>query len=109
MICGSLFEGTLGLTPGKAVIKLKVVSASDQNQYIGITRGIVRLIIKSILFQSYILSYLFRVKVSGLFYTMFLLSILVFALDHLWPLWDEKKQALHDKFAGSHVVFTARD
>lgn len=109
MICGSLFEGTLGLTPGKAVMKLKVVSASDHNQCIGITRGIFRLIIKSILFHSYILSYLFGVKVSGLFYTMLLLSIMVFALDHLWPLWDKENQALHDKFASSRVVFTARD
>ena len=25
-------------------------------------------------------------------------------LDVLWPLWDEKKQALHDKVAGTNVV-----
>ncbi len=25
-------------------------------------------------------------------------------LDSLWPLWDDKKQALHDKFAGTNVV-----
>lgn len=25
-------------------------------------------------------------------------------LDYLWPLWDDKKQALHDKVAGTNVV-----
>jgi len=25
-------------------------------------------------------------------------------LDYLWPLWDRKKQALHDKVVGSVVV-----
>jgi uncharacterized RDD family membrane protein YckC len=25
-------------------------------------------------------------------------------LDHLWPLWDQQKQSLHDKAAGTWVV-----
>ncbi len=25
-------------------------------------------------------------------------------LDYLWPLWDDKRQALHDKVAGTNVV-----
>jgi len=25
-------------------------------------------------------------------------------LDVLWPLWDDKKQAIHDKIAGTNVV-----
>jgi uncharacterized RDD family membrane protein YckC len=25
-------------------------------------------------------------------------------LDNLWPLWDRKRQALHDKAAGTNVV-----
>lgn len=29
-------------------------------------------------------------------------------LDGLWPLWDDKRQALHDKFAGTNVVRTRR-
>jgi uncharacterized RDD family membrane protein YckC len=28
-------------------------------------------------------------------------------LDYLWPLWDEKKQALHDKVARTNVVLAA--
>jgi uncharacterized RDD family membrane protein YckC len=27
-------------------------------------------------------------------------------LDYLWPLWDDRKQALHDKVAGTYVVRT---
>jgi uncharacterized RDD family membrane protein YckC len=27
-------------------------------------------------------------------------------LNYLWPLWDDKKQALHDKVAGTNVVRT---
>ena len=27
-------------------------------------------------------------------------------LDHLWPLWDDQKQAIHDKVAGTNVVRT---
>jgi uncharacterized RDD family membrane protein YckC len=29
-------------------------------------------------------------------------------LDGLWPLWDERRQALHDKFARTNVVRTRR-
>ena len=28
-------------------------------------------------------------------------------LDVLWPLWDEQKQTLHDKAAGTFVIKTA--
>jgi uncharacterized RDD family membrane protein YckC len=34
------------------------------------------------------------------------LSIFLVLLDVLWPLWDEKKQTLHDKAAGTFVVKT---
>jgi uncharacterized RDD family membrane protein YckC len=29
-------------------------------------------------------------------------------LDLLWPLWDDKRQALHDKIAGTNVVVQPR-
>ena len=32
------------------------------------------------------------------------LFILPIVLDYLWPLWDKKNQALHDKVVGSVVV-----
>ena len=33
---------------------------------------------------------------------------LVQLLDFLWPLWDDKRQALHDKVAGTNVVLAPR-
>jgi uncharacterized RDD family membrane protein YckC len=33
-----------------------------------------------------------------------ILAFLVVLLDYLWPLWDPRKQALHDKVAGTNVV-----
>ena len=35
---------------------------------------------------------------------VFALFILPILLDYLWPLWDRKNQALHDKVVGSVVV-----
>ena len=35
---------------------------------------------------------------------LFAIFILPVLLDYLWPLWDPKNQALHDKVAGSFVV-----
>jgi uncharacterized RDD family membrane protein YckC len=39
----------------------------------------------------------------------FVLGITVIGgiLDILWPLWDTRNQTLHDKAAGTVVVFTA--
>jgi uncharacterized RDD family membrane protein YckC len=33
-----------------------------------------------------------------------ILSLLYSLLDYLWPLWDSKRQALHDKLARTNVV-----
>ena len=108
VIWGGLFEGTWGMTLGKKFAGLKVVSAKDHHQTIGFMRGIFRETIRFspiIFFCFYILSglanYLFC---TLLFLVLFLLSVPVFVLDHLWPLWDKEKQALHDKMAKSHVV-----
>jgi uncharacterized RDD family membrane protein YckC len=40
---------------------------------------------------------------TGLFLGMRLINI-AFLLDVLWPLWDDKKQAIHDKAAATNVV-----
>ena len=120
VIWGGLLEGMWGLTPGKAIlglktmpvkrlkvtpVKLKVVSADDHNQTIGFARGIAREIIRSTPLLTYFLL-LFLNADLRIFGTLLLLSVLVFVLDHLWPLWDKKRQALHDKIANSHVVNT---
>ena len=114
VIWGGLLEGIWGLTPGKAAlrlkrkpVKLKVVSADDHNQTIGFARGVFREIIRPIPYMLYLLFLLLDVEQSELLYgVLLLLSVLVFVLDHLWPRWDEERQALHDKIANSHVVNT---
>ena len=109
IIWGGLLEGIWGLTPGKKMTGLKVVSAKDHNQTIGFARGIAREITRSIPIIPY---FLFTLSVFGnlnqlyiaLSLVLLLPSVLVFVLDHLWPLWDKERQALHDKIAKSHVV-----
>lgn len=47
-------------------------------------------------------------KAAGLFFVRLLLAVFVvpLVLDVLWPLWDERRQTLHDKVAGTVVVTT---
>jgi uncharacterized RDD family membrane protein YckC len=47
-------------------------------------------------------------RAFGRYAIMFVFGIFVvpILLDYLWPLWDEKNQALHDKVVGSLVVRT---
>ena len=117
VVWGGIFEGIRGRTPGKVVASLKVVSVSDHTQTIGFTRGIIRQIIRSlptilhslpfIIFNRYTLldSETFNSETAEQFLIIvLLLTILVFLLDHLWPLWDKKRQALHDKIAHSYVI-----
>jgi len=40
---------------------------------------------------------------TGCYFGMSLVNI-VYLLDVLWPLWDDKKQAIHDKVAATNVV-----
>ena len=108
-IWGGLLEGIWGCTPGKVVAGLKVVSAEDHNKTIGFTRGIAREIIRSSPIILLCLSAITGIEspdqsYSVFFLVLFLLSVPMFVLDHLWPLWDKERQALHDKIANSHVV-----
>ncbi len=45
-----------------------------------------------------------RRVVLPMLYTLPAGGIVVAALDGCWPLWDERRQALHDKMAGTQVV-----
>lgn len=40
---------------------------------------------------------------TGVFFAMQLVNV-AYLLDVLWPLWDDKKQAIHDKAAATNVV-----
>ena len=103
LIWGGLLEGKWGRTPGKAVMRLKVVSANDHNHTIGIARGIARIIIASSVLPLLLLSNMTMTQVNATFYWI----CLVFWLsDHLWPICDNQHQTFHDKITGSHVIST---
>jgi uncharacterized RDD family membrane protein YckC len=69
-----------GYSIGQGVVKIKVVNANGQL----LTQG----------------SALIRLLVQAALGFVPLLPI----LDLLWPLWDERKQTLHDKAVGSYVI-----
>jgi uncharacterized RDD family membrane protein YckC len=70
-----------GQTPGKRLLGIRVVS-DETGRSIGFGRAFGRYAI---------------IAVFGFFFVPVL-------LDYLWPLWDRKNQALHDKVVGSVVV-----
>ncbi|HEV7864518.1 MAG TPA: RDD family protein [Acidimicrobiia bacterium] len=74
----------VGQTFGKRVLGIQVRDAAS-GETIGAKRAALR----------YVVVGLFRIVP---FFALFTI------LDGLWPLWDPKRQALHDKIAGSVVV-----
>ena len=45
---------------------------------------------------------------TGCILVLSVISSLAYLLDVLWPLWDDKKQAIHDKAAATNVVVGPR-
>jgi len=76
-----------GFSIGQGIMKLKVVDAMGNIPSIGtlILRLLVQLGMNAVPF----------------------VGIILVLLDLLWPLWDEKKQTLHDKAASTFVIKTA--
>ena len=46
----------------------------------------------------------YGVGLLGLLPVVGCLSFVYTLLDYLWPLWDDKNQAIHDKIAKTNVV-----
>lgn len=84
-IYDTFFVGSRGQTPGKQLLRIKVVDAGDQRTPIGFRRAFSR--------------WLFTALLWGLF-------TVPGVLDHLWPLRDSRRQTLHDKLARCVVVRT---
>lgn len=86
LILGGLYFGYFhsnsGQTLGKKALGIKVVTA-DGHQLLTFWRAVGRYAFTQVLGQ---LCNLFPI------------------VDYLWPLWDQKKQALHDKVLGSIVI-----
>ena len=75
-------NGVPGQTVGKRLLGIRCVDA-DTGEAIGFTRGLVRQGVVAVL------------SVAFLFPAL---------LDGLWPLWDQKRQAWHDKAVRSVVI-----
>lgn len=115
IIWGGLLEGKWGLTPGKAAMRLKVVSTDDHNQTIGFWGGVAREFIRFIPFlyvflnEAELFSDVALIPEAEVEMFLLLGPCLVFLLiDHLWPWRDKESQTLHDKFANSHVISTGQ-
>lgn len=78
--------GKRGSSIGQGVMNLRVVDATGNIPPMGTL--LIRLLVQ-----------------VGMSFVPFLSMFLILA-DVLWPLWDEKKQTLHDKAAGTFVVKT---
>lgn len=73
-----VYQAMTGQTIGKKAMKIQVVTVSGEKP----------------VYMTFVLRELLGKFVSSL----------IFGLGYLFPLWDEKKQALHDKIAGTLVV-----
>ncbi len=77
-----------GQTIGKMALRIQVRDARAEGGPIGVGRGAVRYLLPG----------------PASWFTCGLLAL----VDGLWPLWDERREALHDKLAGSVVVDVGR-
>jgi uncharacterized RDD family membrane protein YckC len=81
---GLLNGGPRGQTIGKMALKIQVREAASGGP-LGPEKGVVRYLVNGI--------------------AAFLPPLIAFnLLDGLWPLWDSRRQALHDKVVGSLVI-----
>jgi uncharacterized RDD family membrane protein YckC len=71
---------TRGYSVGHGMMKIKVVNAQGDKLDMG--KAFVRLIVQAAMSLIWFLS----------------------LLDHLWPLWDVRRQTLHDKAVDSYVI-----
>lgn len=71
-------QGRTGQSLGKKIVSIQVVRA-DSGQFLGAGLAFLRAIMMALL--------------GGICF-----------INYLWPLWDEKKQAWHDKVVGSVVI-----
>ena len=81
------FWTTTAQTPGKMVLGISV-RRTDAPGPLDVVTAIRRRLLSAIQLVPFI---------SGIYFIIFL-------LDGLWPLWDDKRQALHDKVASTQVV-----
>ncbi|MCU1535700.1 MAG: domain containing protein [Humibacillus sp.] len=81
------FWTTTAQTPGKMAVGISVRRA-DRPGPLDISTAVRRRLISAVQLVPF---------VSGLY-------VIIFLVDYLWPLWDVKRQSLHDKVAATQVV-----
>ena len=77
MLYYTYFHGTTGQTPGKMLLKLRVIRTTGEEMTLGF--GFLR-------------------------WTAYFVSAVFFGLGLLWIVFDRKKQGWHDKIAGTLVI-----
>lgn len=101
---GGLLTGLIGRTPGKAALKIKVVTAGDHSRTLGFWPGMAR--------DARFVCLIFFVP-FGPFWVLFVLPfgtvvlpiiIALWLADHLWLLRGDHRQTLHDTLTRSHVI-----
>ena len=86
-----LFALRRGQTPGKQMVGIRVVKDDGEPSGWGYT-----------FLREFVIKGLLGGFLSGM------TGGIYFAADHLWPLWDRDRQALHDKMIGTLVVQNRR-
>jgi uncharacterized RDD family membrane protein YckC len=81
------FWTTTGQTPGKMAVGISVRRA-DRPGPLDLATAVRRRLLSAVQLLP---------VVSGLY-------LILFVIDYLWPLWDDKRQSLHDKVASTQVV-----
>jgi uncharacterized RDD family membrane protein YckC len=75
------YHGTIGQTPGKKLLGLKVIQTTGKQMTLG---------------------------TAFLRWVGYIISKLVFYLGFIWIIFDGRKQGWHDKIAGTYVIRTKR-
>ena len=128
---GGLLTGIWGRTPGKAALRLKVVSTVDHQRAIGFWKGIGREVVRAapflvlflilfVIMYEYVIDYSVTVEQAAIEGFVVVvppsLSFLIYAfnlwwlapvwglIDHLWALVNRNNQTWHDKAVRSLVV-----
>ncbi len=106
-VIAALWLFSKGQTPGKRLMGIRVVKRN------GDPVGWWRMFAREVLIKWFLIAFLAGIGLgmAWFLFAAFLGGItfgLAIAVDYLWPLWDRRRQALHDKIMGTAVVRARR-
>ncbi len=98
-----LFALRNGQTPGKQIVGIRAVDVAT-----GETTGWGRMFVRQFLVKGFVfwVNFLSGLVMgdAGVPAGLSFVLLIVWLLDHLWALWDENNQALHDKVMGTTIA-----